>query len=190
MSEQRATARELLPSAAQVFTDRVHAIPAERWSNPTPCTLWTVRDLLNHVTGEHLWVPHLLGGQSLAEVGDRYDGDVLGASPVAVWDAAIEESLKAWAGVSDEDTVQLSFGSTHVSEYAEQMLLDLTVHGWDLARGAKLDDRMNPESVDRALAYARGRVDQWRGSGMFAPAVAIASDDPQARLLGLVGRQP
>ena len=185
------TTRELLVEAYEPFGDKVHAVAPDRWDAPTPCTDWSVRDVVNHIVAEHLWVPHLLCGETLEQVGDRYDGDVLGDDPVGAWDRASAEASAAWRGLpSDDELVHLSFGLTPAREYAEQMLLDLTVHGWDLARGAGLEDRMDPAAARHVLAAARERTDALRGSGLFADPVDVASDDPQDQLLGLLGRRP
>ena len=184
------TARELLPDAAQGFGRRVHAVPDTAWDDPTPDDEWTVRDLVAHLVGEHLWAVPLLDGATTDDVGDQFDGDVLGDDPVAAWDTAIGASLARWADTEDDAVVHLSAGPTAGGEYAEQMLLDLTVHAWDLARGAHLDDRLDRDCVEHVLAYVGPRADQWRSSGIFGDPVPVDSDDPQDRLLGLVGRRP
>jgi uncharacterized protein (TIGR03086 family) len=180
----------LLPVAAEEFGKRVHAVPADAWDNPTPASEWTVRDLVNHLVGEHLWAPELLRGATMDEVGDRFEGDVLGDDPRRAWDEAIYRSLTAWAATRPDQTVHLSFGDVPASEYAEQMLLDLTTHGWDLARGAGLDERMDPATVRHVLAYAEQNAGGLAGSGLFADAVDVESEDPQDRMLGLLGRRP
>src|SRR5215467_1964256 len=133
MAQLRTSARTLMPRAAEVFGARVHDVAADRWKAPTPCTEWSVHDLVNHVVAEHLWAPHLIAGETIAQVGDRYDGDVLADDPVSAWDGAIAASLAAWDRADDDQTVHLSMGVAPLSEYAEQMLFDLAVHAWDLA---------------------------------------------------------
>jgi len=54
------------------FDRLVRAVPADRWDSPTPCAEWSVRDLVEHLVTEQLWVPPLLAGQTIAEVGDRF----------------------------------------------------------------------------------------------------------------------
>ena len=73
------------------FVARVAAVPAEAWGNATPCTEWDARELVNHVVGEDRWTAPLLEGATIAEVGDRFDGDLLGDDPAtAARDAAAE----------------------------------------------------------------------------------------------------
>jgi uncharacterized protein (TIGR03086 family) len=184
------SAVSLLPVAAEEFGKRVHAVPADAWDRPTPASEWSVRDMVNHLVGEHLWAPELLRGATVEDVGDRFSGDLLGDDPVTAWDRAIYRSLTAWGTTPPDRVVRLSFGDVPATEYAEQMLLDLTVHGWDLARGAGLDERMDPDTVRHALAYAERNADELEGSGLFAAPVETGSDDPQDRLLGLLGRRP
>ena len=68
--------------ASEGFVDRARKIGPEQWSGPTPCTEWDVRTLVNHVAGEYLWVPEMLAGKTIADVGDRLDGDLLGDDPL------------------------------------------------------------------------------------------------------------
>lgn len=182
-------ARDLLPRAAAGFTERVHAVPDGSWDDPTPCEDWSVRDLVAHLVSEHLWAVPLLDGETVDSVGDRFDGDVLGDDPVGAWDGAIERSLARWSTTGDDD-VHLSAGPTPAGEYAQQMLLDLTVHAWDLARGAGLSERLDPTCVERVLRDVRPDADRWRAAGIFGEAVDTGSDDPQDQLLGLLGRRP
>lgn len=84
--------------ALDLFTDRVHAVRADQWGASTPCAEWSVRDLVNHLTAEQLWVPPLVSeGRTMAEVGDAFDGDVLGDDPVAAWDRAAAAARAAFA---------------------------------------------------------------------------------------------
>lgn len=185
----RATAA--LPAAADAVDRLVAAVPADAWDRPTPCAGWTVRELVNHLTAEHLWAPRLLAGAGLDEVGDAYDGDVLGADPLASWRAAVGPSLRAWATADVDGTVEVSSGPLAVGEYARQMLVDLVVHGWDLATALGLPAGADPAAVREAAAYEEPRLRAGRGiPGLFAPAVPTTSTDPLERLVALLGRDP
>ena len=74
--------------AVAEFDARVRQIGDHQWQAATPNEDWTVRDLVNHVVGEDLWAPPLFAGATVAEVGDRFGGDVLGSEPKAAWTAA------------------------------------------------------------------------------------------------------
>src|SRR6185437_2222618 len=190
MTEVPPTTFDLIVQGIDAFGEKVKAVPANVWAAPTPCTDWSVRDLVNHVTGEHLWAPHLLRGETIAQVGARYDGDVLGDSPVAAWEQAAQASKAAWLTTSPDAVVHLSFGDNPALEYGQQMLSDLLIHGWDLARGAGLDEVLDPATVATVLVYMEANARSWEAVGIFALPVHIDSDDPAKRLIAMAGRQP
>ncbi|MFF5856324.1 TIGR03086 family metal-binding protein [Streptomyces sp. NPDC012751] len=180
--------QRLIPDAIDRFGARVHAVDGHRWNDSTPCSEWTVRDLVNHLVSEHLWVPHLLAGEGVEQVGDRYDGDVVGADPVRAWDEAAERSLAAWKGADLSGTARFSFGEAPLTVYADQILVDLTVHEWDLARGTGQPERLDPAAVDQGLAYARANAERMASLGIIAAPVHTTSTDPADQLLSLLGR--
>lgn len=178
--------------AFREFDSRVHDVADGQWTHGTPCTEWDVRALVNHLTGEHLWAPELLRGATLAEVGDRFDGDVLGADPVAAWERATTASTAAFhtAGALD-GTVHTSAGPTAATEYAWQMIGDLTVHAWDLAKGIGADTRLDPELARAVYDSMAPNAESWQGYGIFGPPVDVPADAPiQDRLVALLGRTP
>lgn len=181
----------LIPDAARAVSDAVDRVPAGSWAAPSPCAGWSVHDVLSHLTSEHLWAPHLLRGETLAQVGDRYDGEVLGEHPGATWRRAVAGSTMAFGQVRDLGSpVQVSAGQITAKEYAQQMLVDLTVHGWDLSRGAGVPFTAVPDAVEACWAYQKPRVAVHRSAGSFAPAVPTASDDRLDQLVALLGRDP
>jgi uncharacterized protein (TIGR03086 family) len=121
--------------AVAEFDARVRQVGGHQWQAATPDEDWAVRDLVNHVVGEDLWAPPLLAGSTIVEVGDRFDGDVVGADPKAAWTAASAGVVRAVGedGAMDR-IVHLSFGDFPGREYALQLFADHLIHAWDLAR--------------------------------------------------------
>src|SRR6478752_6197269 len=118
--------------AADAFGARVHGVADDRWAASTPCSDWDVRALVNHLAYEMRWSVPLLAGRTVAEVGDRFDGDLLGDDPVGRWDSAAQEAVVAVDGEGAMDrTVHLSFGDFPGREYVMQLFADLVIHGWD-----------------------------------------------------------
>ncbi|MDX1658361.1 MAG: TIGR03086 family metal-binding protein [Nitriliruptorales bacterium] len=171
----------------------VAAIPDDRWSAPTPCSEWDVRDVVGHLTTECLWVPEILAGKTIEEVGDRFEGDMLGDQPRQAFDAAADGALAAMADLDDlQRTVHLSFGDVPAEVYAWQLFTDALVHGWDAGRGAGLDVGLDPDLCEAALAANRPMVtDEVREAGIIGPEVEVADDAPVCdQLLGFLGRDP
>lgn len=195
MASHAPSARDLLDrhaEALQLFTDRVHAVRDDQWSASTPCTEWSLRDLVTHLTSEQLWVPMLLTeGRTVAEVGDAFDGDVLGDDPVMVWDHAAAEARKAFAAPGAlKRTVNLSYGDSAADAYCAQMVSDAVVHSWDLSRAIGSDERLPQDLVEftrrEVVPYVKGLSQ----TGLFAPPVKTEKGaDPQTELLALLGRQ-
>jgi uncharacterized protein (TIGR03086 family) len=181
----------LFQRAGEGFARHVHSIGLEQWHDPTPCTDWDVRMLVNHVTVEQLWVPPLVGGSGVDDVGGRFDGDQLGDDPVATWDAAVAASLAAFGAPGAlEATVSLSSGAKATSEYCWEMTMDALIHSWDLARGIGADEALDAELVDLVYERTLPIAEHLHETGLFAPPVPVPGDATlQTRLLALFGRR-
>ena len=180
----------LIHSGIIGFTANVEVIPDTAWENPTPCEDWTVRDLVNHMTAEHLWAPRLLAGETIEDVGTAYDGDVLGDDPVAAWRAAADRSAAAWAAADLDRPVHLSSGVVPARQYAEEMLVDLAVHRWDLQRGAGTGAGMDGATVEHVLTRVKEHPEEFSGTSAFKDPVEVESDMAHDHLLALLGRDP
>lgn len=177
--------------ALALFTERVHAVAADQWDAPTPCAEWTVRDLVNHMTVEQLWVPSLVReGATIADQAHRFDGDQLGDDPAGAWDRAAGDASAAFRepGALDR-TVHLSSGTSDAESYCSQMTMDATVHAWDLARAIGADDRLPAALVDFSSREIAPYADDLQHTGLFdAPVTGGVDPDPQTRLLHQLGR--
>ncbi|MFD3549725.1 TIGR03086 family metal-binding protein [Streptomyces sp. NPDC058655] len=177
--------------ALRLFGERVRAVTDDQWDAPTPCAEWTVRDLVNHVTGEQLWAERLVSGRTVEEVGDELSGDLLGDDPVAAWDRASAAARAAFAAPGALDrTVRLSYGPALGSAYCSELTADCVVHAWDLARGIGADDRLPDGLVEFSVKEVMPYADGLAAGGMYAPPLEVpAGSDAQTRLLGLLGRK-
>jgi len=174
---------------AEAWNERVAAVGPDAWTHRTPCEDWTVRELVNHVTGENLWAPPLFEGATIAEVGDRFDGDLLGEDPAATARAAAADAVASAGRVPADGTVHLSFGETPVDEYLAQLAADHLVHAWDLAAATGGDRRFDPEVVAAVGAWFADREELYRSAGAIGPA-ATGTGDPQDDLIARFGRDP
>jgi uncharacterized protein (TIGR03086 family) len=183
---------DLYRDSVETFTRRVNAVRTDQWDAPTPCALWDVRTLVNHIVSEQRWSVPLFAGQTIAEVGDRFDGDLLGADPVAnAAEAATQTVAAASAPGAMERVVHLSFGDTPATEYVHQLFADHLVHGWDLAVATGTDRSMDPAAVRACLDWFVEREQLYRASGVIGESVIVpAGASDQDRLLAAFGRDP
>ena len=181
--------KELHQSALERFGENVRAVKDDQWHDPTPCSDWDVWVLVNHLVSENLWMPPLLGGRTIADVGDSLDGDLLGDDPRATWDRSASEAGGAVQVAPLDATVLLSYGEVSAEHYIREVFADLTIHGWDLARAIGADEGMDPEAVDILFDFFRPLEDRLKRTGMFGPKVVPPPDaDKQTQLLAIVGR--
>ena len=184
-------ATEAFTRATGAWLDRMHGVKPGQWEAPTPCAEWDVRALVNHVVSEQRWMPPLLAGATIAEVGDRFDGDLLGADPLAVAQEAAGESARAVAGgVAGGQIVHLSFGDTPAEEYAWGVAADLVVHGWDLAAATGGDRSIDPGLAEAVGGWVAKVEDLYRGGGQIGPRPGMPASDPAGALLVAFGRDP
>src|SRR5689334_1629597 len=125
---------ELHRRAGDEFDRRGRAVGDDQWETTTPCTDWSVRDLVDHLGNADLWTPELFAGKTLEEVGSRLDGDLLGQDPRGAWQSASRDAL---AAVQSDGALQrqvhVSWGEISGEEYASQLFTDHLIHAWDLA---------------------------------------------------------
>jgi len=182
---------EIYRRAVEEFGRRVEAVGDDQWSNATPCTEWAVRDLVNHVISEDKWVAPLLAGQTIEEVGDRFDGDLLGDDPQASWKETHSDAMDATSDDRVVDrTVSLSRGPTSADIYLKEVAADNIIHGWDLAMGTGGDASIEPDLAEFAYEFYKPQAELWRQFGAFGAEVPVSMDaDRPTKLLGMVGRR-
>ncbi|MGC9665837.1 TIGR03086 family metal-binding protein [Planosporangium sp. 12N6] len=174
------------------FIDRVHQVRPEQWPDPTPCPGWDVRAIVNHLVSEDRWTVELLAGATIAQVGDRFDGDLLGADPLGTLTEAAKQAQAAVTAPGALDrTVHLSFGETPAEEYVRQLLADHLIHSWDIAAATGMDRRLDPALVRICAEWFTERAETYRGAGVVGPPVDLPEPvGEQDALLAAFGRDP
>lgn len=172
------------------FGDLVHAVGSDEWGLPTPCAEWTVREVVNHVTAENLWMPSLLSGATTDDVGDRFDGDVLGDDPLGEYDSSSGAASAAFhMPGAMEASCAVSYGPVPGAVYAGHRFVDVLIHGWDVATATGQEATLAPELVEACWAVIEPQKDLLVGSGMFGSDHEVPPDaDRQTALLALLGR--
>ena len=181
---------ELHRRCCDAFGAYVDAIGDAQWGLATPCEDWDVRALVHHLVYEDVWTGPLFEGQTIEQVGDRFEGDILGDDPKAAYMRAAREATDAvGADGAMQRTVHLSFGDYTGDEYAMQLTADHLIHAWDLARAIGADERLDPELVSAVRAWFEGVESLYRDAGVIGARVAVADGaDEQTALLGMFGR--
>ena len=132
---------------------------------PTP-----MRPLVNHYAFDDAWVPDMLAGRSMDEVGrDKFDGDLLGDDPHGSVARISEAACAAASQVTDGDAiVHCSFGDFAARDYFWQLNIARCFLAHEIAMA--LGSRACPLPEDLALGMYEGTApvaEQWRSIGIF-----------------------
>lgn len=178
---------DLLAVAAPPTVAVVRGIADDQLDLPTPCREYAVRDLLNHL------FEVVVNFQALAvkrgvEWADKPDHLTDGWRDR--FEAETRRLVDAWSDPSTLEGVSPGMGMPQTT-VGGMALLDLTVHGWDLAVATGQPYRPAPEAM-AALHELVGQLGpQARRMGVFAEPVPADADLPELhRLLCDTGRDP
>lgn len=163
------------------------------WAVPTPCTEWNLRALVNHIVYGTIWIADIYAGKTLVEVGDKYDGDLLGDDALAAYDAALVSAKAAVTAPGAMETIcHISRGDVSGADYATTMFTDVFIHGWDIAKAIGMDTTLDPKLVEMCYELSEPRKERLRQSPAFGAGsiIDLSKDaDLQARLLAILGRR-
>lgn len=164
----------------------------------TPCTEWTLADLLAHMTAQHR-------GFAAASSGRGADPavwlpDPVGADPVPAYVEAAERVVAAFAqdGVPErqfalpEISTQVTFPGSRAIGFH---FVDYVVHTWDVAMATGNPIAFEADLVDAVREIADREVpdgpNRRRTDPSFRPPVPVPdSSSAQDRLLAYLGRSP
>ena len=139
----------LFETAITTANDVMQSVTEDHYTWPTPCDKWNVRELANHMINELAWVPELLAGKTIAQVGNALDGDLIEGAVGRTWKAYAETARKAAETAPHEQVIHLSRGNVPASAYLEEVAGDIIIHTWDMAQAIGL-----PFHIDEEIAKA------------------------------------
>lgn len=180
---------ELIESAAATTSDVVAGVDQACLDDASPCHDWDVRGLGNHMTGFLAYSASAARKNTLSGEGER--PDMTGGDWGTRYRSMADDLVAAW---SEEGALEgaTQFGPGELpSEYAAGItLLELVVHGWDLARASGQSVEYAPEVVAATAKVVDGAVAQGP-SDFFHPPVDVSEGaTPFERLLAKSGRDP
>jgi uncharacterized protein (TIGR03086 family) len=168
----------LLTVALDQAADMLGRVPEDRLAATTPCSGWTVGDLVDHLVNAPTQFAALMRG-------DEPDWTAtpprVGSDREQRFRSAGEELMRTWRTAEE--------GGRHSP--LEWQLAELAVHTWDLATA--LGDstaELAPEVAERGLDFMRtGLTDDNRGAAFGPEQPPPADADPYARIAAFAGRR-
>jgi uncharacterized protein (TIGR03086 family) len=171
--------------------DHVMRLTSDKtWSRKAPFPGWTGASIYEHVMGQ------VKQANSQIARGKNPSGSVkIGSDPYGAWAKGRDQLL---AALDQPGALQQianepygpEFGSFPIDGFIGFLVAELVPHTWDLARTAKVDDRLDPGLCSVALATWKTLPEAvLRSPGFFGPAVKPPKgSDPQTKLLAFLGR--
>jgi uncharacterized protein (TIGR03086 family) len=189
--------------AEQALKNVVDHIKDDQWAMEMPPEFATravdrkvtLREIINYHAYDDAWVPDMLAGRSMDEVGrDTFKGDLLGDDPKGNFAAIVAKASAAAEAMSDSDldrTVHCSFGDFTAREYFWQINMFRSLRAHDIAKVIGVDATLPDDLVHGIWEELSPHAEEWRKIGVFGPKVEVPDDASlQDKLLGLTGRQP
>ncbi|RZT87645.1 uncharacterized protein (TIGR03086 family) [Pseudonocardia sediminis] len=188
---------QLLSDGVDLAVSTIRDTPVERYDDPTPCSDFTVADLINH----------LVFGLVLARCSgtrEPWDPSWTADSPAPVLDglprsewarAAAQEGarvVEAWRGPAAWAGDSHMGGATMPAAVIGSMMTgEFAVHAWDLATATGRRAEVTPGLGEVALEAMTGMASMGREAGWIGAEVAVPADAPAFdRALGVAGRDP
>jgi uncharacterized protein (TIGR03086 family) len=166
------------------FTARLTGVRPDQWANPSPCSAWTVRELVAHTVGTHRKVLGALGEGDVVEV--DASGDL-----VQQWLEATH-ALGAALGNPDRagQAVRGVEGMLPFCNLVGGLISpDTLAHTWDLARATGQDERLDERCVTACTQQLPEFGETLLRLGGFSAVPSAADADAQTIFLNAVGRQ-
>ncbi|WP_406059327.1 TIGR03086 family metal-binding protein [Streptomyces sp. NBC_01077] len=179
---------DLLRSVAAQTTPLVRGIADASLGAPTPCGEYDVRALLNHLFGvvvnfqalaakEPADFSHLPDRVAETDWRDRFEAET-------------GKLIEAWSAPGAEEGTTGGMGLP-ARTVGSMVLLDLTVHAWDLAQATGRSFAPDPVVVEGLVEEVERMAPMARKMGVFGDAVDLPGDATVfERLLATTGRDP
>ncbi|HVW23342.1 MAG TPA: TIGR03086 family metal-binding protein [Candidatus Saccharimonadales bacterium] len=184
---------ELFAKCLEQATAIVKQVRTDQLVNATPDTDWNVRDLAHHMLYELSWVPAMVEGLTIDEVGDKYEDELFdedGGDLIANWERAASKADQAVLMADLEEVAHVSYGDISIENYLYQIGGDLLIHAWDLAKGIGFPIQFDPAVAQEIYEHTLPQQANMKASGLFASPIDVPNTaDLQTRLLGLFGRR-
>ena len=175
--------------AAALVDSTVAAVRPDQFGEPTPCTQWTVKDLINHVLTGNLYFVSLATG---APPPDR-TVDHLGDDHVTAFRQSLTHVREVFVEPGFlERGVATPFGQGTGAVLVDMRFNEFLVHSWDLARATGQSTDFDHELARRSLASFQASpmlaAARREGGPFGVEQPAPESATPADRLAAFVGR--
>lgn len=185
-------ASERIERATALASEAVHNVKPDQLSDPTPCSEFDVRALLNHLLGGMEMLHTAATGGDASAVDRESDRVGDGSDIGARYDASRQKLLDAIAepGVFDR-TWKMPFGEMPGKMMAGIAFMEHLTHAWDVRKATGQDTELPADVVDECRSVVEPMGPMLRMPGVCAAEVSVPDTaSATAKLMAFLGRQP
>lgn len=187
-----ATEKLFLDIFTQIKPNEIDMLLPEWFRSEYKGTQPILRQVLNYHAYDTAWIPETFAGKTIEEIGDKYDGNLLGDDPIASYATYSKLATDYIRDNFDEDRViHFSYGDFPASEAILHPTGFRIFRAYDIAKLIGADTTL-PEDVCRAAyEYFASSMDMYREAGIYGAALSVDDNASwQAKLFAQVGRDP
>ena len=177
----------------------VSGVKQSQAQDPTPCSEWDVRGLLNHLIGGLEFTAGCIAGSPPNIRPSEADSSYIDEPDVAVlieaYHTLLDRVLQTGSepGALDGIVSTPNFGDMPVGQIFFGTTMDQFIHGWDLAKATGQDTALDADLVEFAygMLTSAGFADMGRQAGFIGPEITVPENSSrQDKLIAYMGRQP
>ena len=195
------TTQETFIKSDETLNNVVAQIRDEQWNMQMPKTFimnadtsktTTLRDVINYHAYDEAWIPAMLAGKTMKEVGKgKYDGDLLGESPKENFAALVKKSVDAVHHLHDlKRTVHYTYGDYPTDEALGHAIIFRGFRAHDLAKVIGVNSDLPDDLAQAIWDIVESQTESLRKIDAFPLEIDVPDDALRIRLLGLSGRKP
>jgi uncharacterized protein (TIGR03086 family) len=194
MNTDSSTTWTVIDHAHEALRVALAAVGGGDWQRPTPCTEWTVTQVLQHAAGDQLGFASAITGEAGPTENPFAPSGHVDGSPVELAESSMNAAARAWAQIdpaAETAPVPLPPHALPPAVGAGACALDAAVHAWDIAVAVGAPSPLTVAQAAQLHDVALQIVEPLRQYGAYAPALAPQPDDDAvAGLLRYLGRDP
>lgn len=179
-----------MAAAMTGFAGVVGELERQHWDLPSPCTGWSVFDVVDHVLAGERFTVAVMGGASLEESIDATVGiDPDNADVVGQLTVAARAALASFDGSLDR-LIEHRVGAISGRRMLGFRIIDQLGHTWDIASASGQTVDLDPQALSIGVNIALAERETLEQSPNFATAASdhVETGDPLTTFLKAIGR--
>jgi uncharacterized protein (TIGR03086 family) len=159
-----------LDRAASAAAQVLDGVKADQLDASSPCTDWSVRQVINHVISGNLFFVHSLETGTFDRGSFDRTRDFVGDDPPGALRGSVAKLRELFSAPGAlERIVPTPFGQQPAEVLLEMRVSEMMMHGWDVAKATGQSTDLDPELAESVLVRYRALRARGQGGDVFGP---------------------